>query len=73
MTLSVPTVYIVEITSPELRGGLAVIPNLFCQIGIFATYVAGRFLDWNTLALACEQVESAVSMRLVVKSNSCVR
>lgn len=56
LTLSVPTVYIVEITSPELRGALGVIPNLMCQIGIFSTYVAGGYLEWSALAFACKLV-----------------
>jgi facilitated trehalose transporter len=29
-TLTVPNVYIVEVTSPEVRGWLGVLPNLFC-------------------------------------------
>ncbi|TRY77106.1 hypothetical protein TCAL_08775 [Tigriopus californicus] len=54
LTLSVPTVYIVEITNLRVRGTLGVVPNLLCQIGIFATYVSGRWLDWSGLAfLAC--------------------
>ncbi|QQP51927.1 Uncharacterized protein FKW44_013423, partial [Caligus rogercresseyi] len=39
-TLSVPTVYIVEITCPEVRGVLGVLTNFFCQIGILSTYIA---------------------------------
>lgn len=50
LTLSVPTVYIVEITNLPVRGALGVVPNLLCQIGIFATYVSGRWLDWSGLA-----------------------
>ena len=54
MTLTIPNVYIVEVTSPEYRGVLGVLPNLFCQLGIFVTYVVGQWLDWSQLALACE-------------------
>merc|ERR1719376_1299736 len=50
LTLSIPTVYIVEVTSPEFRGALGVVPNLFCQLGIFVTYVPGYYLDWSWLA-----------------------
>ncbi|XP_040575281.1 facilitated trehalose transporter Tret1 isoform X1 [Lepeophtheirus salmonis] len=50
-TLSVPTVYIVEITSPEIRGILGVLTNFFCQIGILCTYVAGYFIDWRMIAI----------------------
>lgn len=52
MTLTIPNVYIVEVTSPEYRGVLGVLPNLFCQLGIFITYVVGQWLDWSQLALA---------------------
>ena len=79
MTLTIPNVYIVEVTSPviflffnslsfflnlkstvcfhfqEYRGVLGVLPNLFCQLGIFITYVVGQWLDWSQLALACKQ------------------
>lgn len=50
LTLSIPNVYIVEVTSPEFRGVLGVIPNIFCQVGIFITYVLGHFMDWSQLA-----------------------
>ena len=55
LTLSIPTVYIVEITSPQYRGVLGVLPNLFCQVGIFGTYIMGQWLDWSWLAFACER------------------
>ena len=54
LTLSVPTVYIVEVTSQETRGVMGVVPNLLCQIGVFGTYVAGHWLNWSHLAYACE-------------------
>ena len=52
LTLCIPAVYIVEISSANHRGVLGVLPNLFCQLGIFATYVTGHWLEWNTLAFA---------------------
>ena len=63
LTLSIPTVYIVEITSPEFRGALGVVPNLFCQLGIFSTYVAGYYLDWSWLAYACKPGFLSMSSR----------
>ena len=54
LTLSIPTVYIVEVASPEYRGILGVIPSLLVQIGIFMTYVLGTTLDWKWLAIACK-------------------
>lgn len=53
MTLTIPNVYIVEVTDPQYRGVLGVLPNLFCQLGIFITYVVGQFLDWSQMAFAC--------------------
>ena len=37
LTLSIPSVYIVDITSIEHRGTLGVIPNVMVQLGIFLT------------------------------------
>ena len=54
MTLTIPNVYIVEVTDPQFRGVLGVLPNLFCQLGIFATYVMGQWLDWSQLAFVCK-------------------
>ncbi len=56
LTLCIPNVYLVEVTSPEYRGVLGVIPNLFCQLGIFITYVMGHWLDWSQLAFACKSI-----------------
>lgn len=54
MTLTIPNVYIVEVTSPQYRGVLGVLPNLFCQLGIFITYVLGQWLDYSQLAFTCK-------------------
>ena len=54
MTLTIPNVYLVEVTDPQFRGVLGVLPNLFCQLGIFATYVMGQWLDWSQLAFVCK-------------------
>ena len=53
MTLTIPNVYIVEVTDPQFRGVLGVLPNLFCQLGIFITYVIGQWFDWSQLAYFC--------------------
>jgi len=50
LTLTIPNVYIVEVTDPHFRGVLGVLPNLFVQLGIFITYVMGQWLDWSHLA-----------------------
>ena len=53
MTLTIPNVYLVEVTDPQFRGVLGVLPNLLCQLGIFATYITGQYLDWSQLAFIC--------------------
>ncbi len=63
-TLTIPNVYVVEITSPEYRGVLGVVPNLFCQIGIFSTYVLGQFFDWQSLAFGCKCAVVCISKKL---------
>lgn len=60
MTLTIPNVYIVEVTSPQFRGVLGVLPNLFCQLGIFITYVLGQWLDYSQLAFTCELILSCI-------------
>ena len=54
LTLTIPNVYIVEVTDPKFRSILGVLPNLFVQLGIFTTYILGAFvLDWSKLAFTC--------------------
>ncbi len=65
-TLTVPNVYIVEITDPEYRGVLGVLPNFFCQIGIFSTYVLGRFFDWRMLAFSCKNFTTFLDIELII-------
>jgi len=52
LTLCIPTIYIVEICSKENRGTYGVLPNIFCQVGILATYIVGSSFDWRGLALS---------------------
>jgi len=51
MTLSITPVYLVEVTSPKIRGMLGVVPPLLAQIGLLVTYLSGNWLDWRMLSL----------------------
>jgi len=52
LTLSITPVYLVEVSSMKIRGMLGVVPPLFTQIGLLATYLSGCWMDWRTLALS---------------------
>lgn len=52
LTLSITPVYLVEVSSLSIRGMLGVVPPLFTQIGLLATYLSGCWMDWRTLALS---------------------
>ena len=45
LTLSITPVYLVEVSSLSIRGMLGVIPPLFTQIGLLATYLSGCWMD----------------------------
>ena len=50
--MSITPVYLVEVTTLDLRGMLGVVPPLFTQAGILYTYVLGSFIDWRMLSLS---------------------
>jgi len=52
LTLSITPVYLVEVSSLEIRGMLGVVPPLFTQVGLLVTYLSGCWMDWRTLALS---------------------
>ena len=62
VTLSVPMVYIVEIVDPKMVSVLGVVPNLFAQVGILATYVMGIYFSWKALALASKLPKNITPM-----------
>jgi hypothetical protein len=45
LTLCIPAVYIVEISSANHRGVLGVLPNLFCQVHFYQTFSDAFLLD----------------------------
>ena len=44
-------IYIAEISTPSLRGGLGSVNQLAVTLGILYSYVMGVFLKWNLLAI----------------------
>jgi len=51
LTLSITPVYLVEVTTIEIRGMLGVLPPLMTQVGVLLTYILGSWLNWRSLAL----------------------
>ncbi len=45
LTLCIPAVYIVEISSANHRGVLGVLPNLFCQVNFHLAFSDAFILD----------------------------
>jgi len=52
LTLSITPVYLVEVSSLSFRGMLGVVPPLFTQIGLLATYISGCWMSWRSLSLS---------------------
>jgi len=48
---SISTVYIAEISTPNLRGNLAVIPAMTGCLGVVSCQVLAKFLQWKPLAI----------------------
>jgi len=48
---SISTIYIVEISTPETRGSLAVIPSMTGCLGVNACQILGKYLNYRELAL----------------------
>lgn len=48
-SLSLP-VYLGETIQPEVRGTLGLLPTAFGNIGILLCFVAGRYMNWSSLA-----------------------
>eukprot|EP00095_Tigriopus_kingsejongensis_P008179 snap_masked-scaffold405_size181423-processed-gene-0.1 protein:Tk08179 transcript:snap_masked-scaffold405_size181423-processed-gene-0.1-mRNA-1 annotation:"facilitated trehalose transporter tret1-like isoform x2" len=50
--IAVCTVYVIEITSTDMRSSLGCFVQLFGTLGVLYTFSLGAFLDWYFLALA---------------------
>ena len=51
VVLLVTHVYISEIASPEIRGGLCAVTKITSHIGLLVSYSLGAYLDWKRLAV----------------------
>ena len=51
VVLLVSHVYISEIASPEIRGGLCAVAKMTSQIGLLVSFSLGAYLDWRRLAM----------------------
>jgi len=49
----VSQVYISEISHPDLRGRLSSSLKIFSHLGLLASFLMGKWLDWRQLALVC--------------------
>jgi len=59
---SISTVYIAEISTPNLRGNLAVIPAMTGCLGVVTCQVLAKFLQWQQLAI----VFAAINIPFVI-------
>lgn len=64
-SLSVP-VYIAEIASPRLRGGLGAINQLGVVVGIFIAYLVGAFLTWQWTAMFANFIVVAMVLLMLL-------
>jgi len=48
---SISTIYIAEVSSPSLRGNLAVIPGLTGCLGVYSCQILSYFLPWRPLSV----------------------
>jgi len=60
--LQVSHVYISEIASPEIRGGLCAVAKMTSHIGLLVSFSLGAYLDWRRLAM----VATAAPLALLI-------
>ncbi|KAK3925731.1 Facilitated trehalose transporter Tret1 [Frankliniella fusca] len=65
-SLSLP-VYLGETVTPEVRGTLGLMPTTLGNIGILLCFLAGKYLDWDNLAMlgGCIPVPFLICMFLI--------
>ena len=51
IVLLVSNVYISEIASPEIRGGLCALAKMASHVGLLVSFSLGAYLDWRRLAM----------------------
>lgn len=62
---TVSTIYIMEIATPEMRGGLAVLPAIAGTLGLLTVYCVGAILNWQWLATVCASLCAPLLLMLI--------
>ena len=62
IVLLVSHVYISEIASPEIRGGLCALTKMASHVGLLVSFSLGAYLDWRGLAM----VATAAPLTLLI-------
>jgi len=67
---SISTVYIAEISTPNLRGNLAVIPSMTGCLGVVSCQVLAKFLDWKQLAMVFASINIPFIVMVILMPES---
>ncbi len=62
---TVSTIYIMEVTTPNMRGSLAVIPAIAGTLGLLATQCIGAILNWQWLSIVCATLNVPFLLMLI--------
>lgn len=67
---SISTVYIAEISTPEVRGNLAVIPAMTGCLGVVSCQVLAKFLEWRQLAIVFASINIPFILLVILMPES---
>jgi len=67
---SISTVYIAEISTPNVRGNLAVIPAMTGCLGVVSCQVLAKFLNWNQLAIVFASINIPFVLMVILMPES---
>jgi len=67
---SISTVYIAEISTPNVRGNLAVIPAMTGCLGVVSCQVLAKFLNWNHLAIVFTSINIPFVLMVILMPES---
>jgi len=67
---SISTVYIAEISTPNVRGNLAVIPAMTGCLGVVSCQVLAKFLTWKELAIVFASINIAFIIMVILMPES---
>jgi MFS family permease len=62
---TVSTLYIMEVTTPNMRGSLAVVPAIAGTLGLLTTQVLGAWLNWQWLSIVCASLNVPFFLMLI--------